>query len=298
MNWRQFIMDLETLSPDTVEDIFARHGACSITLTDAGEKPVLEPAPGETPLWPDVRITGLFTAKANFDELRTDLITTLGLEAMPKHETSILQDRDWEREWLKDFGPMKFASRLWICPADTVIDDEDAVIVRLDPGLAFGTGTHATTALCLEWLDGLDLEGASILDYGCGSGVLAIAALLLGCDRALAMDIDKQAVRATVDNALRNDVRDRIAVSNHPDGVDGEFDVVVANILAGPLIELAESIAAHVKGGCLLALSGILSEQVEEVLNAYRPWIEFEEPEFRKQGGQIWARLNGRRTED
>jgi ribosomal protein L11 methyltransferase len=298
MDWRQFVMDLETLNPEAVEDIFTRHGACSTTLTDAGDKPVLEPAPGETPLWPDVRITGLFTADANFDELRADLIASLGLAALPKHAISVLQDRDWEREWLKDFGPMKFASRLWLCPGDTVVDDEDAVIVRLDPGLAFGTGTHPTTALCLEWLDGLDLEGASILDYGCGSGVLAIAALLLGSERAVAMDIDQQAVRATVDNALRNKVRDRIEVSDHRDDVSGEFDVVVANILAGPLIELAESIAAHVKGGCLLALSGILCEQVEEVLNAYRPWIEFEEPVLREQGGQIWARLNGRRTED
>jgi ribosomal protein L11 methyltransferase len=240
----------------------------------------------------------LFTADANFDELRADLISSLDLAALPKHAISVLQDRDWEREWLKDFGPMKFASRLWICPGDTEVYDTDAVIVRLDPGLAFGTGTHPTTALCLEWLDGLDLEGASILDYGCGSGVLAIAALLLGSERAVAMDIDQQAVRATVDNALRNKVRDRIEVSDHRDDVSGEFDVVVANILAGPLIELAESIAAHVKGGCLLALSGILCEQVEEVLNAYRPWIEFEEPALREQGGQIWARLNGRRTED
>jgi ribosomal protein L11 methyltransferase len=298
MDWRQFVMDLETLNRETVEDIFVRHGACSITLTDAGNKPVLEPAPGETPLWPDVRITGLFATNANFNELRVDLKATLGIEALPKHEISDLEDRDWEREWLKDFGPMKFGSRLWICPGDSEVDDEDAVLVQLDPGLAFGTGTHPTTALCLEWLDGLDLEGTSMLDYGCGSGVLAIAALLLGSERAVAMDIDNQAVRATVDNALRNEVRDRMTVCNHLRGVAGEFDVVVANILAGPLIELSESIAAHVKGGCVLALSGILSEQVEEVLKAYQPWIEFEEPELREQGGQIWARLNGRRTED
>ena len=298
MDWRQFVMDLETLSPEAVEDIFARNGACSITLTDAGDKPVLEPAPGETPLWPEVRITGLFAANANFDDLRADLKATLGIEELPKHEISDLEDRKWEREWLKDFGPMKFGSRLWIRPGDTEVDDENAVLLQLDPGLAFGTGTHPTTALCLEWLDGLDLEGTSMLDYGCGSGVLAIAALLLGSDRAFAMDIDNQAIRATVDNALRNDVRDRMTVSNHPRGVAGKFDVVVANILAGPLIELAESIAAHVKGGCVLALSGILSEQIEEVLSAYRPWIEFEEPELREQDGQTWARLNGRRTED
>ena len=169
--------------------------------------------------------------------------------------------------------------------------------VQLDPGLAFGTGTHPTTALCLEWLDGLDLSGKRMLDYGCGSGVLAIAAIKLGCDRVVAMDIDPQAVRATMNNAVNNEVRDSMLVSNHARGVVGEFDVVVANILAGPLVELAESIAAHVKDGCLLALSGILSEQVGEVLEAYQPWIRFEEPDFREQDGQTWARLNGRRTE-
>ena len=291
-------MDLETLQPDAVEEIFTRHGAHSITLSDAGDKPVLEPAPGETPLWADVRITGLFTRDTNFADLQADLMASLGLDALPKHEISDLEDRDWEREWLKDFSPMKFGSKLWICPGDFQVDDQDAVVVRLDPGLAFGTGTHPTTALCLEWLDGLDLQDRRMLDYGCGSGVLAIAALMLGCDRAVAIDIDPQAVRATTDNAARNAVRDRMLISNHARGIVSEFDVVVANILAGPLTDLSRSIVSHVKGGCLLALSGILSEQVDQVLEAYRPWIEFDEPEFREQDGQTWARLNGRRTED
>ncbi len=291
-------MDLETLNPNTVEDIFARHGACSITLTDAGDSPVLEPAPGETPYWPDMRITGLFSAETNLDELRRDLINSLAIKELPHNEVAVLEDRDWEREWLKDFGPMKFGTRLWICPGDSSVDDNEAIIVRLDPGLAFGTGTHPTTALCLEWLDGLDLDGVSILDYGCGSGVLAIAALLLGGDRAVAMDIDLQAIQATTENALRNDVRDRLMLTNHSRGVAGTFDVVVANILAGPLIELAELIAAHVKGGCMLALSGILSEQIEEVRSAYQPRVEFDEPVYREQGGQTWARLSGRRVED
>ena len=291
-------MDLETLQPDVVEEVCARHGASSITLSDAGDQPVLEPAPGETPLWSDVRLTGLFPANTDFDALRTDLLDSLGIDALPKHEISELENRDWEREWMKDFGPMKFGSRLWICPGDATIDEDDAVIVKLDPGLAFGTGTHPTTALCLEWLDGLDLDGKRILDYGCGSGVLAIAAILLGCERAVAMDIDTQAVRATTDNATRNEVRDRMLISNHARGVVDEFDVVVANILAGPLVELAAPIASHVKAGCLLALSGILSEQVGEVLDAYRPWIEFVEPEFREQDGQTWARLSGRKAED
>ena len=298
MNWRQFVMDLETLQPDAVEEVFARHGASSTTLTDAGDQPVLEPGPGETPLWPEARITGLFTAGTDFAALQADLMTSLGIDALPSHEISDLEDRDWEREWLKDFGPMRFGSQLWICPTNANVDDANAVIVHLDPGLAFGTGTHPTTALCLEWLDGLDLENKRLLDYGCGSGVLAIAAIKLGCDQAVAMDIDTQAVRATLDNATSNRVRDRMLVCNHARGIAGEFDVVVANILAGPLVELAESIVARVKGGCLLALSGILSEQVGDVLNAYSSWIDFEEPEFREQDGQTWARLNGRRTED
>ncbi|MGI9222517.1 MAG: 50S ribosomal protein L11 methyltransferase [Woeseiaceae bacterium] len=297
MNWRQFVMDLETLQPDAVEEVFARHGASSITLTDAGDQPVLEPGPGETPLWPEARITGLFPAETDIAALQADLMSSLNLDALPAHEVSNLEDRDWEREWLKDFGPMRFGRRLWICPSNADIEDENAAVVRLDPGLAFGTGTHPTTALCLEWLDGLDLDNKRILDYGCGSGVLAIAAVKLGADQAVAMDIDSQAVRATLDNAASNEVRNRMLVSNHVRGVAGGFDVVVANILAGPLVELAEPITSHVKGGCLLALSGILSEQVEDVLNAYRPWIEFEEPEFREQDGQTWARLNGRRTE-
>ncbi len=290
-------MDLETLNPDAVEEIFARHGATSITLTDAGDKPVLEPAPGETPLWRDTRMTGLFSPDADLGALRTDLLQSLSIAELPAHEVAVLADRAWEREWRKDFGPMQFGSRLWICPGDSSVDYQDAVVVKLDPGLAFGTGTHASTALCLDWLDGLNLHGSTMLDYGCGSGVLAIAALLLGSDSAVAMDIDPQAIRATVENALSNDVRDRLMVTNHMNGIAGGFDVVVANILANPLIELAGPIAERVNGGCVLALSGILSEQVDQVLEAYRPWIEFDEPVTREQDAQTWARLTGRRIE-
>jgi ribosomal protein L11 methyltransferase len=291
-------MDLETLNPDSVESVFARHGASSITLTDAGDKPMLEPAPGATPLWRDTRITGLFSSDANFDDLRTDLLRSLAINELPSHEICVLADRVWEREWLRDFGPMQFGSRLWICPGDSSIDDRDAVVVKLDPGLAFGTGTHESTALCLEWLESLDLHGSTVLDFGCGSGVLGIAALLLGSERAVAMDIDPQAVVSTRNNATRNGVAQRIRVVDNANDIVAKFDVVVANILAGPLIELAESIAAHVNGGCMLALSGILSEQIDEVLEAYRPWIEFDEPVTREQSGQTWARLTGRRIED
>lgn len=192
---------------------------------------------------------------------------------------------------------MQFGKRLWVLPGDATVSDAAAVVVKLDPGLAFGTGTHATTALCLEWLDSLGLQNKTMLDYGCGSGVLAIAALKLGCKNAVAMDIDMQAVTATRANAARNGVAERLMVTGRAADITGEFDVVVANILAGPLIELAGLINAHVKSGCLLALSGILSGQVGEVLAAYRPWIEFDEPIEMEQGGQTWARLTGRKSE-
>ena len=290
-------MDLETLNPDAVEEIFARHGASSITLTDASDRPVLEPAPGETPLWRDTRITGLFSPDADLDALRTDLLQSLSIGDLPENEVSVLADRAWEHEWRRDFGPMQFGSRLWICPGDSSVDDDVAVVLRLDPGLAFGTGTHASTALCLDWLDGLNLHGLTVLDYGCGSGVLAIAALLLGSDSAVAMDIDPQAVVATQNNAARNDVGGQLTVVGCADEIDGTFDVVVANILANPLIKLAEPIAGRVNGGCVLALSGILSEQVDQVLEAYRLWIEFDEPVTRQHDAQTWARLTGRRIE-
>jgi ribosomal protein L11 methyltransferase len=297
MDWRQFVMDLETLNPDIVEDILLRHGASAITLSDAGDIPVLEPAPGETPLWPAMRITGLYAVDADFVALRKDLLKSLNLSNLPPNRITELKDRDWDREWLKDFGPMQFGSRLWICPGDSRPNTADAVVVRLDPGLAFGTGTHPTTALCLEWLDGLDLQNSTVLDYGCGSGVLAIAALRLGGAHAVAMDIDPQALIATRNNAARNSVSDRLTVLKSAAEVTGTFDVVVANILAGPLVQMAESISSHVADGCMLALSGILSGQIDEVLSAYRPWITFDEPVLGQQGGQTWVRLTGRRIE-
>lgn len=290
-------MDLGRLNPDRVEEVFARHGACSIAFSDAGGEPLLEPAPGATPLWPDSRISGLFPADTDLAKLTEDLVRTLRLEGLPAHETGVLADRAWEREWLRDLGPMRFGEHLWVCPGGDVAVPRDAVVVRMDPGLAFGTGTHATTALCLEWLDGLDLDGATVLDFGCGSGILAIAALKLGAASAVAVDIDPQAIRATAANAAHNAVAGHLTTESGTDAASGPYDVVVANILAGPLIELADAIAGSVGGGCLLGLSGILSGQVEDVLAAYAPWIAFDDPLIREQGGQAWARLTGRRIE-
>jgi ribosomal protein L11 methyltransferase len=293
LDWCQFVMNLDSLDPATVEDTFSRLGAHSITLSDAGDDPVLEPGPGETPLWSSTRITGLFPGDADMDEFRAVLLEELGLAKLPAHHIEELADRAWEREWLRDFGPMRFGERLWICPTGSQIDDKDAVVVNLDPGLAFGTGTHPTTALCLEWLDGIELKGKALLDYGCGSGVLAIAGLKLGCSSATAMDIDPQAVVAARQNAADNDVAENLLVTGSPDGIEGQFDVVVANILAGPLARFADSITSTLSSRGMLALSGVLCEQADEVMAAYKAWIEFEEPVFREQDGQIWSRLTG-----
>lgn len=297
MGWKQFVIDLDALDVDRVEEILSRHGACSVTLTDAGEKPVLEPAPGETPLWGDTCITGLFTADADLDVLPDALKAEFGIAELPSYRVETLEDRDWEREWLKDFGPMPFGKRLWVCPGDTVAP-EDAVVVQLDPGLAFGTGTHPTTALCLEWLDSRGSDGKSMLDYGCGSGVLAIAALKLGCRTATAMDTDSQAVTATIANARRNVVSERLYVVGAESEISGHFDIVVANILAAPLIDLAKSITTRLSSGGELALSGILSGQVNKIQAAYSPWIAFDAPRFRSQGDQCWALVSGKRRDN
>jgi len=293
VDWCQFVMDLDSLDPGVVEDAFSRLGASSVTLSDAGDEPVLEPGPGETPLWSSTRITALLPGDTDIDAFRGALLSELGLAELPAHHVEKLADRAWEREWLKDFGPMRFGKRLWICPTGSEVDDEDAVVVHLDPGLAFGTGTHPTTALCLEWLDGIDLTGKTLLDYGCGSGVLAIAGLKLGCALATGMDIDPQAVIATEQNASDNEVAQTLRVTGSPDGIEGKFDLIVANILAGPLVQFADSITSLLARGGMLALSGVLCEQADEVMAAYKAWIEFEEPEFREQDGQKWSRLTG-----
>ncbi len=298
MDWQQFVMNLDYLNPDSVEEIFARHGAHSVTLTDSGDQPVLEPAPGETPLWTDTCITGLFSADADFNALTDDLIESLSLEQLPTHYIEALADREWTREWLKDFASMQFGERLWICPSGSSADNDDAVVVRLDPGLAFGTGTHPTTAMCLSWLDGLSHDGKTMLDYGCGSGVLAIAALKLGCTSATGMDIEPQALVATRSNAANNGVDLGLTVVGSDAEIRGKFDVVVANILAGPLIELVESVTTRLSSGGKLALSGILSEQVEAIHDAYAPWIVFDKPAYQSQGKQNWARLSGKRREN
>lgn len=283
-------MNLEALPPGDVEEVFARNGAEAITLSNAGDDPVLEPGPGETPLWSEVRITGLFAVSADLDALRDDLLRSFRLTRLPDHRVEALEDRVWEREWLKDFRPMRFGRRLWVCPAGFEVDAEEAVVVRLDPGLAFGTGTHPTTALCLEWLESQDLDGRRVLDFGCGSGILSIASLKLGASSVVAVDIDPQAITATRRNALQNEVGN-LETTLDAEDLHTECDVVVANILAAPLIRHAGTICRHLVRGGTIALSGITDEQTAAVADAYRDLIVFDPPVIRAP----WARLSGRR---
>jgi ribosomal protein L11 methyltransferase len=316
MPFLQLSIDIGARNPEPYEDTLFELGALSVTLLDAADDPVLEPAPGAMPLWPTIVVRAVFDGATDVLALRTALSGTPGLDPLliaEKAQFEAVADRLWEREWLKDFKPMRFGHRLWVCPggqrpeAETVgsasAPGESTVLLELDPGLAFGTGTHATTALCLEWLDSGAaaqndpavrdrwLADADVIDYGCGSGILAIAALLLGARQATAMDIDPQALLATGQNAERNGVLDRVHVTADPAVGQAHADVLLANILAGPLIELAPLLAARTRGGGRIALSGLLLEQADAVTAAYRPWFDMTLAGTRDG----WGLLTGRR---
>jgi ribosomal protein L11 methyltransferase len=279
MPFLQFTLEIGARNPEPYEDALFELGAGSVTLLDAADDPVLEPAPGETPLWPTIVVRAHFDSQADATEIERALRINPDLDALTDNTPSftVIADRAWEREWLKDFRPMRFGQRLWVCPGGQPPGAADAVCVELDPGLAFGTGTHATTALCLEWLDsGASgwLEGASVIDYGCGSGILAIAALKLGASHAVAMDIDPQALLATQQNAARNGVLDRVQITADRAVSGATTDVLLANILAGPLVDLAPLLARCVLPGRRIAVSGLLLEQADAVAAAYQPWFD------------------------
>ncbi len=294
MAWLQLHLATTEAHADAFQSALGDMGACAVTLTDGADQPVFEPPPGARPLWQNTVVSALFDADRD-PALILAALQQQGLEAQAHHHET-LDDQVWERAWMDDFAPMRFGERLWIVPSWSASPDPQAVNLKLDPGLAFGTGTHETTALCLEWLDRADLTGKAVLDFGCGSGVLAIAALLLGAGNATGTDIDPQALTASEDNARNNGVADALRLylpENLP--ADYRCDVLVANILAGPLVELAGQLASYCRPGGSLALSGILAEQAESVRNAYAPWFDLNPTT--QQGD--WVRIDGvrRKTE-
>jgi len=273
MSWLELSLTIPATLQARAESALEDLGALSITLQDADadtpdERAIFEPGVGEMPLWNDIVLQALFAAdcdRAGLAQALVELVPELSLEQLTFCD---IVEQDWTRAWMDRFQPMRFGRRLWIYPwnIEPPADGGDAVIVRLDPGLAFGTGTHPTTALCLEWLDGIDLHGKTVIDYGCGSGVLAIAALKLGAAHVIGIDNDAQALTATAENAARNGVSAHVSVYL-PDAVPlREADILVANILAGPLHELAPRFAGLLKRGGALALSGILSGQEHDLL--------------------------------
>lgn len=289
MPFLQLTLAVGAADPEPFEDALLELGASSITLEDAADDPVLEPAPGTTPLWPTVRLKALFDADVDRASVLDALREQFGA-ALPEATFDAIADRIWEREWLKDFRPMRFGQRLWVCPAGMRPDDaKDAIYIDLDPGLAFGTGTHPTTALCLDWLDGAALADRTVIDYGCGSGVLAIAALKLGARSAIAVDIDPQAIIATLDNAQRNGVSERLVAMTVADARLQPADIVLANILADPLEQVASTLAGLVAPRGDIVLSGLLSSQATRLATLYAAWFDMAPAAIRDD----WARLAG-----
>lgn len=297
MPWLELSLRCRAADEARVETALEDLGALSVSLMDAAdadnEQAILEPGVGQTPLWPEITMLALFDA---------DINEHLLLHALEAYDDRIdlssatfrtVADQDWERAWMDQYAPMKFGERTWIIPWNMQAppEAEGAVIVRLDPGLAFGSGTHPTTSLCLSWLDGLELCGKTVLDVGCGSGILALAALKLGADHAVGIDNDPQALAATIDNAERNGVGTQLAVFSPEDAPDKTYPVVVANILAAALDQLADSLAARTAPGGMIALSGILHGQEIDLLARFAPWFEALEATQLDD----WMRITGKR---
>jgi len=283
--------ELGGLELQQAEDACFDCGALAVTLSDCRDDAVLEPRPGEVRIWPATRVQALFPADAAGPLLVNQLAVALQLPASAISATAV-PDKAWEREWLRDFHAMRFGRRLWVRPSHEQVQEPDAVVVELDPGLAFGTGTHASTALCLEWLDSLTAPAARAIDYGCGSGILGIAALKLGVGAVQAFDIDPQALLASRENAARNGVESRLQIVGAANELEPGADLLLANILAGTLIELTAELCSLLRPGGRYVLAGILAEQQDAVMQAFASWSDVQC--FGQRGD--WIALCGTRT--
>ena len=288
-------LQIEKDVADALDELLLDHGALAVTYEDAEDHPILEPGPGETPLWQQIVLTALFDddidTEATLASLQNSPIWPAGGHA----RFQPVADQDWVRAWMDRFKPEAFGKRLWVCPSWHPVPAEATVPLLLDPGLAFGTGSHPTTRLCLQWLDGADLDGKHVLDYGCGSGILAIAAGKLGAGRLTAIDNDPQALLATRENAARNAIDpELLTVALPPLADDFRCDVIVANILAEPLRQLAPAFARWLPAGGKLVLSGLLAEQGAELQQRYGRWFD----NLVSTQHEDWIRLDGVRNNE
>jgi ribosomal protein L11 methyltransferase len=291
MPWIQLKIDTDAVNAESLGDALTEQGALAVTFVDGKDTPMYEPKPGEVMLWPDTQVVGLFEANTDVQSIVANLIQSGQLDTTLSWHADPLEDKDWEREWMDNFHPMRFGRRLWVCPSWRDIPNPKAVNVMLDPGLAFGTGTHPTTSLCLQWLDSENLSNKTFVDFGCGSGILAVAALKLGAKEGIGIDIDPQALQATTENAKRNQVQDQLSVYLPDDQPKLLADVVFANILSGPLIALQQTITQFCRPSGRLVLSGILAEQVAEIEQAYANDFILDESAVEGE----WARVSGTR---
>ncbi|UOA09059.1 50S ribosomal protein L11 methyltransferase [Methylobacter sp. S3L5C] len=289
MAWHQIsVITTENIAPQ-LADFFSNLGAVSVTYMDAEDEPVYEPAIGETKIWSNTQVIALYELDTDPELIKTAVFQQFKQGNLQDWLYEAVADQEWERAWMEYYKPMKFADKLWVCPTDQEQIEPGTVCLTLDPGLAFGTGTHPTTALCLAWLASHDLAGKTVIDYGCGSGILAVAAILMDAKVAHAVDIDPQAITATQSNALKNNVQDKINCYLPEQFTPLQADIVLANILAKPLIDMSEQICALLVSGGQLVLSGILYEQAEAVISAYQPYIIFK-PLVQQED---WIRLDG-----
>lgn len=291
MAWLQLTLTTKQDYGRQLGDILMANGAQAVTYRDAKDAPIFEPAPGEVPLWEQTLVTGLFPAETNMTPVIANLKKVSFLQKPLQYKTDQLEDKDWEREWMDNFKPIDFGNGLWVVPSWHQPPVADAANILLDPGMAFGTGTHPTTAMCLRWLAEQDLKGKTVVDFGCGSGVLGIAALKLGAAKCIGTDIDQQALLSTRENAELNGVADRFEVYLPEQTPPVQADIVIANILAGPLQELAPVMLQYLKPEGLIGMSGILRRQAEDVQDAYRPVVEFGPVRFEEE----WTFLHGQR---
>ncbi|WP_338367114.1 50S ribosomal protein L11 methyltransferase [uncultured Pseudoalteromonas sp.] len=289
MAWIQIRINANAATADAVSDLLMEAGSASVTFIDAKDTPIYEPKIGTVEFWADTTVIGLFEANHDMNDVIALLKRHDEIKDSLVYKIEQLEDKDWEREWMDNFHPIQFGEKLWICPSWRDIPDPEAVNVLLDPGLAFGTGTHATTALCLKWLEGQDLRGKTVVDFGCGSGILGIAAIKLGAERMIGIDIDPQALEASLDNAQRNGVADKLEVYLPENQPEFSADIVVANILAQPLRELHSVILGLLKPDGKIAMSGILEEQAQSVADIYAPFIELDDIAIEGD----WTRVSG-----
>jgi ribosomal protein L11 methyltransferase len=289
MAWIQFIFNSTPDAADQLSDILSECGASAVTFQDNADQPIYEPEIGSTPLWAATNVIALFDAKSDTDAIVSRLGQQLAPQTVPNYRIEAVEDKDWVREWMDNFHPICFGKQLWICPSWLEPPKADAINIMLDPGLAFGTGTHPTTALCLNWLDQADVKGKYVIDYGCGSGILAISSALLGAKKVIGVDTDPQALESTQENAQRNGVQ--IDTYLPDDCPDAPCDLLLANILAGPLESLAPRLANLTKPNADIVLSGILDVQAAAIGRHYQTWFDMEAAVLKDE----WVRLTGRR---